>query len=754
MSMQAQGGRPIARFRIAGFPVRIELSFVIVLVLVGYQPGVSLRTLAFWVGIATVAIIVHELGHAVVARATGAAPEITLVFIGGLTSFVPTRPLNRAWSAAISLAGPLIGLGLGLAIYLWGHGAGYEGTSWQNLVYHYGLFTTVGWSLLNLVPVLPLDGGQAMRELLPGTPELRAHRAAVISIVIAVVVLVAIQLWDPRQYWTSGFVCLIILSNVMQLRGRKVEDSAAPGTEVEHIAELLWNGHAARARHALELRTQDVDLAVHGAVLAVTGQSGQGFALLRQELAQRPEDPNVSAMLVLAQLLLHDWDAVLAELDGPAGATLPSSVIMRAQREALGLGPLPAGASAGGSPAPSSAPASSPAGPGHDIPDGAAGAAPPLDQAEAGRVAALLGERYLSRRQDFGPAVPSQRNRPPDRELLIRISYGVARGWALAGDLEAALRRLRWAIGVGFADLPALDSDQAWGPFRRHPQFLVVRGAANRGWRSTIAAAAAAARMPAPAATSRPGSTPAPVPDAPTESPAETTGLLPVLRADVEDAAAEAAPAPVELPTAKPEPPVTPVEPPAAWTEPPATPVEPPAAKPEPPVTPAVAAPVRAEATPTTREDAGGRADPEPAGDVDAEAVQAGDAEDEPVQAGDAEDEAETGLEPAVDGDAGSEGTAADADPEAATAAKSGPEPVEAGKPEAEPGIGEAHAADPESPGVPEAEPVTGAESATEAESGHVDAEPVIDGDVDAEAEAGLEPAARAVARGSGPAPR
>ena len=67
-----EGGRPIARFRVLGFPVTVDISFLIVIGILGWYPGVEVRDVAIWIVLATVSVLVHELGHAVVARTTGA----------------------------------------------------------------------------------------------------------------------------------------------------------------------------------------------------------------------------------------------------------------------------------------------------------------------------------------------------------------------------------------------------------------------------------------------------------------------------------------------------------------------------------------------------------------------------------------------------------------------------------------------------------------------------------------------------------
>src|SRR5205823_14219175 len=46
-------------------------------------------------------------------------------------------------------------------------------------------FTTLGWSILNLLPVLPLDGGHLLELALPGGDVERRRMAARVSIAIA-----------------------------------------------------------------------------------------------------------------------------------------------------------------------------------------------------------------------------------------------------------------------------------------------------------------------------------------------------------------------------------------------------------------------------------------------------------------------------------------------------------------------------------------------------------------------------------------
>src|SRR5689334_18460423 len=175
------------RLSVAGIPVRIEPTFFLVLVLLGLpQPWFRVVT---WVLIATASVLLHELGHAVAFRAYGVRPSIVLHGLGGLTS--GSGELTARQRIVVSLAGPLSALVLfGLpAVLLAASGAVPSGEA--HAVLTQVLWINVGWSLLNLVPVLPLDGGQVFLDVCELVTGGRGRRAAeIVSVVLAVVLAV------------------------------------------------------------------------------------------------------------------------------------------------------------------------------------------------------------------------------------------------------------------------------------------------------------------------------------------------------------------------------------------------------------------------------------------------------------------------------------------------------------------------------------------------------------------------------------
>jgi Zn-dependent protease len=140
-----------------GFPVEINFSFILLLALVYLAFGGLAGVIV--VGLAFGSVLLHELGHALVARRLGVhVSGIELSFFGGAAKMVQ-MPRKADHEIAIAAAGPAVslmlgGIGLGLGMLL-----------------HAGLLLEIGWinfvlAGFNLIPALPMDGGRILRALL------------------------------------------------------------------------------------------------------------------------------------------------------------------------------------------------------------------------------------------------------------------------------------------------------------------------------------------------------------------------------------------------------------------------------------------------------------------------------------------------------------------------------------------------------------------------------------------------------------
>jgi Zn-dependent protease len=170
-------------FNLFGFPARIDASFVLIVGLIGYDGMAS--HLAIWVAVALVSVLGHELGHALAARRLGATASISLQGLGGLTRSSRAEPLRRGESAILTAAGPAAGILLGIPVLLAIQALDWPSWTMGGFALRTAAFTTLGWSALNLLPVMPLDGGHLLELALPGTPAARRRLAAQLSIGIA-----------------------------------------------------------------------------------------------------------------------------------------------------------------------------------------------------------------------------------------------------------------------------------------------------------------------------------------------------------------------------------------------------------------------------------------------------------------------------------------------------------------------------------------------------------------------------------------
>jgi Zn-dependent protease len=148
-------------FELAGVPVKVLWMFFIVTVLLGYGLGDPLL-IAMWIGVVFVSILIHEFGHAMAYRRFGVQPSVVLHGFGGLT-FGRSLPVRQ--DLAVSLAGPAAGLAVGLpALYAFTK-MPFISPVVDQLLWMV-VFVNVFWSVLNLVPMLPLDGGNATNAVL------------------------------------------------------------------------------------------------------------------------------------------------------------------------------------------------------------------------------------------------------------------------------------------------------------------------------------------------------------------------------------------------------------------------------------------------------------------------------------------------------------------------------------------------------------------------------------------------------------
>ncbi|MFN0077377.1 MAG: site-2 protease family protein [Prosthecobacter sp.] len=172
------------RFTLFGFPILIHWIFWLNTALMGGALSANspeqLRGLLGWMVAVFLSILIHELGHALTMRNYGdRRVSIALYAFGGLAQ--GSNMLTRKEDLIISAAGPglqiLFGLAVGWSITLWR-----VSSPWLHEMLDAFTVISLFWALLNLVPIVPLDGGRlCLAWLGPG----KQRQALTISLVCA-----------------------------------------------------------------------------------------------------------------------------------------------------------------------------------------------------------------------------------------------------------------------------------------------------------------------------------------------------------------------------------------------------------------------------------------------------------------------------------------------------------------------------------------------------------------------------------------
>lgn len=208
--MATMAARP--HFSVLGIPVRVEPLFLVVVVLFGVQYE-RLDLIAVWVAVAFVSVLVHELGHAVALKAFGRPSAIVLHGFGGVT--LSARRLPRLRSIVVSVAGSLTAL-----VVLWLPARTLQGAElyWDQpelvrFAVAVAAFVNLWWSVANLAPIRPLDGGNVAGELLGVA---RARRLS-----IAVAALGGVFAYTQGQVYAALFLGLLGVLNLSEIRAER-----------------------------------------------------------------------------------------------------------------------------------------------------------------------------------------------------------------------------------------------------------------------------------------------------------------------------------------------------------------------------------------------------------------------------------------------------------------------------------------------------------------------------------------------------
>ena len=297
-------------FRAFGFRVEVRPGFLVFLALVVFIYG---GTLGLWAaGTIAVFTLIHELGHATAARATGAHAEISLDFLAGYASYLPRRPLARWERAGIAAAGPLSQFISGCFVMLL---LGANPFSRADILMNEAT-VTVWWAgivlaLVNLIPVLPLDGGAIVSAGLERIAPRRGDEFMLWFSIVASSAGVAFAITIPELQGFLPFAAILLVMQIQILATRRkayavkgkayAVNSKAYATISAEMAQLAPSEGDIHVLRSLQLSGQHKEAAALGAEMFRKCPRGEIAALIATSLTHLGDHDGAQAWMRAAE---------------------------------------------------------------------------------------------------------------------------------------------------------------------------------------------------------------------------------------------------------------------------------------------------------------------------------------------------------------------------------------------------------------------------------------------------------------------
>lgn len=206
-------------FRLAGIPIKIDITFILVPIFLFSVLQQSPNTFAILLVGVFLSVLLHELGHATVARLFKV--PVGEILVGGFYGYARMlqAPPSAFASILILFAGPLMN---GLLFLLCWHALGQPEVGWTG---RFGPIDPMSWLansawgiyaaftlarinlamlVFNLLPAFPLDGGRIYRDMLG------AIMPRAIAVRAIAVLGVGIGLWSAFAGFKENIVLLLI----------------------------------------------------------------------------------------------------------------------------------------------------------------------------------------------------------------------------------------------------------------------------------------------------------------------------------------------------------------------------------------------------------------------------------------------------------------------------------------------------------------------------------------------------------------
>ncbi len=240
--------------KIAGIEIDINYTWIIIVVLITWSLATQFMliypgwgTATYWIVgfiaavLLFVSVLLHELGHSLVARAEGIPVKSITLFIFGGVSNIEREPQSAGKEFWMAIVGPVVSIVLGIIAFLLYLHLARTGSPLEAIL-SYLAIANILLGIFNLIPGFPLDGGRVLRSIIwkiTGNLRQATRIASVIGEIIAVIfILIGVWVFFAGNFFSGiwlGFIGWFLLNAARTANSQVMLESMFKGVTVSQV---------------------------------------------------------------------------------------------------------------------------------------------------------------------------------------------------------------------------------------------------------------------------------------------------------------------------------------------------------------------------------------------------------------------------------------------------------------------------------------------------------------------------------------
>lgn len=215
-------------------PISIHPLFWLIAFFIGWMWTYNLSGALLCVVVILVSVIFHEFGHAITARFFGQKTRIELAAFGGFT-YREGRKLKLWEEFLVVLNGPIAGFFLFLVAYTIFRTVNIDN---QTIIFilKFTFSANLFWTIINLIPVLPLDGGHLMSIILEAIFGFKGVKMAIVA-GIAIAVAISVLFFVMGFFLMGALFLILTFESFRSLRYYKIFNEKDRDTGLQDLVK-------------------------------------------------------------------------------------------------------------------------------------------------------------------------------------------------------------------------------------------------------------------------------------------------------------------------------------------------------------------------------------------------------------------------------------------------------------------------------------------------------------------------------------